>query len=177
MAETNQHWEVIANGVNCVIETAMDLWQQSLLYFQWCDANKVMKPQMINSGEHAGEVKYTPYPRPYTDVGLCLHLGLTREWLYDVANQKENNDFKAVAQKILQIIYTQKLEYAIVGIFNPVISSKILGLKDGGNNNNQSPIVQINVEPGPKLLEDERDVDLPEIQILDSQKLDSENTV
>lgn len=177
MKMTAQHWEVVAGGINCKIDTAKDLWEYGMIYFQWCDANPMQKPELIRSGADAGKIIYLPIPRPYTDIGLCLHLGLTREWLYDVANQKENNDFKAAAQKLLQMIYTQKLEYAIVGIFSPVISAKVLGLKDNEKQNQQSPTVNITVEQGPKLLENEHDIDLPENEILDSQKLDSENTV
>lgn len=162
---TNQHWEVIANGVNVRIDTARDLWENSLLYFQWCDANPIQKPEMIRSGADVGETYTIPMPRAYTVTGLCLHVGITRDYLYTVSNQKEKNEFFFIANKILEIIYTQKLEMTYAGVFSPVIASKELGLANEQKANPQTPVINIEVQEGPKLLSDERDVDLPEDKI------------
>jgi len=159
---TNQHWEVIAQGLFASIETAKDLWENSLLYFQWCDANPIQKPEFVRSGSDAGTTYYVPIPRPYTIHGLCMHLGITREWLYDVSKQKERNDFYFVANRLVEIIYTQKLEYALTGIFSPVVAAKELGLNHTAKDGAGAPVINIEVQQGPGLLEDERDVDLPE---------------
>lgn len=173
---TVQHWEVIADGVHVKIESARDLWEHALGYFQWCDLNPIQKPEFIRSGADAGLVKHVPIPRPYTIHSMCLHLGLTREWLYDVSKQNEKNDFYFVANKILQIIYTQKLEYAMTGVFSPVVASRELGLHNNDKTPPGSPVIQIDVLPSPKLLTDERDVDLPETKNTDFENGDFEKS-
>lgn len=162
---TNQHWEVIANGVSAAGIEAKDLWETALLYFQWCDANPIKKPELVRSGEKSGTIYHVPIPRPYTISGLCLQLGITREYLYDCAKSKNQNEFYIVATKIIDIIYTQKLEYSITGVFNPIISAKELGLNDNKLPDKGSPIIQIEVLEGPKLLTDERDIELPQDKI------------
>lgn len=159
---TNQHWEVVANGVKCEILSARDLWGYALIYFQWCDANPIQKPELIRAGADSGQIYNVPIPRPYTIHGLCIHLGITREYLYSIANSKNMDDYKTAATKIIEIIYTQKLEYAMAGIFSAVVAAKELGLGNAAANVAQSPAINITVEEGPKLLKDERDVELPE---------------
>jgi hypothetical protein len=159
---TNQHWEVVANGIKAEIVEAKDLWELALVYFQWCDANPIQRPEMLRSGAEAGTIKYIPIPRPYTLSGLCIHLGLTKEYMYGVSKSEQKNDFYFVANKLLEIIHTQKLEYTYAGVYSPVVASKELGLQFLPSPEKQSPVINITVEEGPKLLADERDVDLPE---------------
>ena len=162
MKFTNQHWEVVAGGVNVQIVTAKDLWEAALIYFQWCDSNPVQKPELIRSGADAGNVVYVPIPRPYTLGGLCIHLNITKEYMYSAAKSDIKNDFFFVANKLLEIIHTQKLEYTYTGIYSQVVAAKELGLNHMAPPERSSPIINITVEQGPKLLTDERDVDLPE---------------
>jgi hypothetical protein len=159
---TAQHWEVIAGGHEGFGTTPKELWEMALTYFQWCDASPIYKPELIRAGLEAGSVFSTPIPRPYTISGLCLHTGITRDWLYDIAKNKDAQEWYMVATKIIEIIYTQKLEYAITGVFNPVIAAKELGLGNDRTSDQGSPVINIEVvDDSPKLIDDERDVELP----------------
>ncbi len=162
---TEQHWQVVANGIKAQIYDAKDLWEYALTYFQWCDSNPVQKPELIRSGADAGVVIYLPIPRPYTLSGLCIHLGITKEYMYSAAKSDTKNDFYFVANKLLEIIHTQKLEYTYAGVYSPVVAAKELGLHHMPPPERSSPVINITVEEGPKLLTDERDVDLPEDKI------------
>jgi hypothetical protein len=159
---TNQHWEIIASGIKAEIVEARDLWEHALLYFQWCDANPIQKPELLRSGVDSGKVVYVPIPRPYLLSGLCIHLGLTKEYMYGVAKSEVKNEFYFVANKLLEIIHTQKLEYTYAGVYSPVVAAKELGLHNMPSPEKENPVININVEQGPMLLTDERDVELPE---------------
>ena len=156
------HWEVINKGTVGIGLTAEELRVAAVRYFIWCDNNPMYKPEMLKAGEKAGEIKDLPIPRPYTIPGLCLHLGITRNYLYEISKSKVQNDYWMVANKIIEIIYTQKLEMALAGIINPIVASKELGLTNQPVADKGSPVINIIVENGPKLLENENDVDLPD---------------
>jgi hypothetical protein len=132
---------------------------------------------MMRSGADAGIVYYVPIPRPYTISGLCIHLGITKEYIYTVAKSDVKDDFYFVANKLLEIIHTQKLEYTYAGIYSPVVAAKELGLAHIAPPEKSSPVINITVEGGSAggsaggswdgssiipLLSDERDVELPE---------------
>lgn len=159
--ETAQHWSVIANGCEVFGTTPKDLWESALLYFQWCDSSPLYKPDLLRAGAEAGTVVYIPIPRPYTVSGLCLHTGITRDYLFDIAKNRDALDWYMVATKIIEIIYTQKLEYSLAGIFSTAIAIKDLGIGNSNIDNNGSPVINIEVVEAPKLLVDERDVEIP----------------
>jgi hypothetical protein len=169
---TEQHWQVVADGIKADIVSAKDLWEHALVFFQWCDGNPIYRPEMMRSGADAGIVYYVPIPRPYTISGLCIHLGITKEYIYTVAKSDVKDDFYFVANKLLEIIHTQKLEYTYAGVYSPVVAAKELGLAHIAPPEKSSPVINITVEgvsggsgDGSSiipLLSDERDVELPE---------------
>lgn len=168
MAEFNnrtaKHWEKIADAkVNGIGQTAEDLWLSALAYFMWCDSNPIYKSELVKSGEHAGEIYSVPIDRPYTLRGLCLHMGITIDYLYEVAKGKEKNDFFFVVKTILDIVHTQVLEGALAGVYAQVATIKHLKLDKVDDATKPNPTVQINViANSPKLLTNEGDIDIPE---------------
>lgn len=156
------HWEIVAKGIPIGANlTAQDIWESACKYFKWCDENPILKAELMRSGKNTGSIYSSPIQRPYLVGGLCLHLGITKEYLYDTAKSQEDNDFKIVALKILEIIYNQKLELGITGVYNSFIISKELGLDNDKGKDKGSPTINISViADSPKLLNNEQDIDI-----------------
>lgn len=125
------HWEVVDLGVNIGTGdiTPEMLWQNACRYFQWCDDNPIKAKKSITAGKEVGKEVKVKISRPYTIKGMCLHCNIDERYLKDIRNTKETgSDYFIVVSKLLYIIYVQNVEYAMVGIFNPVFTSKILNL-------------------------------------------------
>ena len=151
-----QHWQKVKDGGIAIAHNARDLWDAALDYFHWCDTHPIDSPQMIRGGKSAAETICMKMPRPYTMQGFCLHANITPTYLYDMISGGVEDEYYFVAQKIVLQMQAQKLEYAYVGVFNPVIAAKEMQI--GGNENvERSPIIQITniTTDAPKLLNDE----------------------
>ena len=124
-----QHWQKINEKAITISDTPEDLWRRACEYFQWCDENPIATKEAIKSGKMTGSTVVQEYARPYSIKGLCLHCGITEEYIRDIryANDKES-PFYIVISKILYLIHTQLLEYATVGVFNPIFTAKILNV-------------------------------------------------
>ena len=136
--ETINHWMVKAHAVD---GTAEGLWESAKMYFMWCEANPIYKDEMI---KQTGAITSSICPRPFNLPALCLHCGVTPGYINDMSRNAKAGMLQLVAQKILQVIYAQNLEYAMVGIFNPVIAAKKLNL--GVNDEQARVAATINIE-------------------------------
>lgn len=158
--KTASHWEVLRQGVKIKIQSAEDLWNGALMYFKWCDDNPIIKKDVLRAGQQAGRIIHLESPRPYILEALCLRLGISPDYIYDCTKSKNQDDFFFVARNILSIIYTQKLEYALVNVFNPIVAGKVLGLNDIPKEERGSMMINIEVVGNaPALLNNEADID------------------
>ncbi len=125
-----EHWEMVNNQLTKVISsTAEDLWNNACNYFQWCDNNPITVPKVLLNGAKAGETVYYKYKRAYSVKAMCLHCNVPEEYIKDIRNSKANDDYFHVVSKILYIIYSNNLEGAMVDIFNPVFTARVLGME------------------------------------------------
>jgi hypothetical protein len=137
--EQDEHWKVIAGGGVVVSRTADDLWENAIAYFKWCDDHPIKSPKTVYVGRQAGAEITERYNRPYSVKGLCLHCGITEEYLRDIRAQKDRTSlYYLVISRILYIIYTQNYELAAVGVLNAQFISKALNM--GGEETTPSPI-------------------------------------
>jgi hypothetical protein len=154
MEQTVNHWMVKSVNVG---NTAEELWESAKLYFMWCEANPIYKREMIRQ---TGAMIDTECPRPFNLPALCIHCGVTPGYILDMARNTKAGMYHLVAQKILQVIYSQNLEYAMVGIFNPVVTSKKLNLGAQEEIGKASTTINIEVVKGdniPELADSEFD--------------------
>lgn len=125
-----QHWQVVNSGQTTVSSTPKELWDNACKYFKWCDDNPVATKKTAMSGREVGKVISVEQPRPYSIKALCLHCGILEEYLRDLRKSKdESSMYYIVVSKILYIIYIQNMEYATLDVFNPIFTSKILGME------------------------------------------------
>jgi hypothetical protein len=153
MDETINHWMIKSKMSG---DDALSLWEDACEYFQWCEANPIFKEEMI---KQTGAVVKMQCPRPFNLPALCIHCGVTVGYINSMAKNAAAGEYHLVAQKILQVIYSQNLEFAMVGIFNSNITSKKLGLGSGDEEGKAPAQVNIQViENGaPALLENEQE--------------------
>lgn len=152
MNSTINHWMITAGASGTTPESLME---DAKKYFMWCEANPIYKDEIV---KQTGAQTKIEVPRPFNLPALCLHCGVTPQYINDCARNPQAGNFHLVAQWILQVIYAQNLEYAMVGIFNSVLTAKKLNLGVQEEAGKLAAIVNISVvqsENTPRLAENE----------------------
>lgn len=112
-------------------ETPADLWSAFLEYQNWASEHPWNKIDF--KGKDAVRVKI-PCERPLTLHGFAVYLGMTHAGIMNYGNADEYKEFFAVYARIKDSCYAQKFEGATVGVFNPVIIARDLGLVEKSEN-------------------------------------------
>lgn len=105
-------------------------------YFGWCDNNPWIKHDVIRSGEKAGRPLQIQAQRPYTEVGFCSFHGLGEKYLTELGHtlegkeDEESKELSNILSRAKAKCYAQKLEGAMVGVFNANIIARHLKLSD-----------------------------------------------
>lgn len=107
-----------------------ELEADALRYFDWCDQNPWYKKELLKGGDLAGLMFDVPIPRPYTWEGLATFIGVTSRSIRGWKNDPDRKDFFPVLSRIGDRIHSQKLEGATIGLYNPGIVARDLGLVD-----------------------------------------------
>ncbi|GAB4000027.1 DNA-packaging protein [Spirosoma daeguense] len=124
----NEFWKLRAkHGRDKLFETPQLLEEAAYEYFSWCQQNPLYKTDY--RGKEVEEVQI-PLPRPFTLSGLCLYCDVSENWWNEFKRNDSRKTFTEVISRIETIIYTQKFEGAVVGLFNANIISRDLGLVD-----------------------------------------------
>jgi DNA-packaging protein gp3 len=124
----NRWWEArSSHGRNPKFETADDLEDACLQYFEWNEANPLYKDQLVT---FQGAATHEPVAqmRAMTLHGLCMFIGIARstwdEW------KQSRPDFSEVIAKVEDAIFRQKFEGASADMLNANIIARELGLAD-----------------------------------------------
>ena len=143
----NQFWKLRSkHGRDKIFTEPKTLWEEACKYFKWCDEHPWYKNEVIKGGSMAGEIKPVAIERPYLIEGLTLFLNVSLQYFdnfernLDPENNEQHKDFVLVVSRIRETIRRQKLEGAAVGAFNPMIISRIEGLRDRQEINQTSDI-------------------------------------
>jgi len=129
---TQPFWKARSkHGRDKIFKTPASLWSAAQGYFQWIENNPLTKP-IIYQGAVTGKEELA---RPMTVKGLCIHLNVNSKYFNDFnaaldLDKELDKDFSEVSIKIREIIDTNKFEGATVGLFNPTIIARDLGLAD-----------------------------------------------
>lgn len=124
------HWEIVERNKSKVISTTPEgIWEDVRDYFKWCDEHPVKTKKTITSGKGAGNKVEQEFVRPYTIEGMCLHCGMTKDYIKDIRNmQDKTSPYYVVISKAIYIIYCQNVEMSIVGEFNAIFTAKLLNI-------------------------------------------------
>jgi hypothetical protein len=102
-----------------------ELWLDCVSYFEWAADNAVLTIDVV---KYQGEalVIDIPHPRPMTQMGLCVFLGITHPTWQSWRRREEV--FADVVATVDAVIFEQKFTGAAVGLFNPALIARELGL-------------------------------------------------
>ena len=146
-----------ANADLTEFQTPSKLWSAACKYFKFVDENPLFESKLVKYKD-VSTVENTPLMRPYTLSGLCFFLGCSeaafRKFKKNIAKQAStqatndiNTSFISCIHGIEQVIETQQLEGAMIGIFNYNIVRAKLGLVDKQDvTSNGETIMKINVQ-------------------------------
>lgn len=121
--EGNELWKLRNKHGRDYKYTPDEIWEGAQEYFVWIIDNPIEAQQNVGT-KNVNDVKFK---RPFTLRGVCLYLDISRDTYCDY---RKINDFVEVIRKIDDIIYDQKFEGAVIGLFNANIIARDLGLKD-----------------------------------------------
>lgn len=131
----NQFWKLRSkHGREKLFTTPELLWEAACEYFQWCEDNPIIAED--NKGtKNVNEVKFN---RPFTLKGFAIFCDASEHWFIEF-EKTAGKDFLYIIRKIRDIIYNQKLEGAIIGLYNANIVARELGLSENINQNLNVP--------------------------------------
>jgi hypothetical protein len=123
----NSFWKARAkSGRDKIFSSSDELYNSASEYFDWCNDNPLKEEKAFGTG-----LKVTvSLMRPFTLTGLLLFLDVDENTWQRYRKEEPYKDFWAVIKKIDSIIYTQKFEGAAVGLLNPNIIARDLGLSE-----------------------------------------------
>lgn len=105
--------------------TPRGLWAKGLKYFEWVVKNPLYEQKAFATGPN----KTLPKMRAMTELAFCLFAGIDKTTFNDYkSNKEEYKDYSHIANKISDIIYTQKFEGASADLLNSAIISRELGM-------------------------------------------------
>jgi DNA-packaging protein gp3 len=124
----NRWWEArSSHGPNPKFETASDLQDACLQYFEWNESNPLYKDQLVT---FQGTATHEPVAqmRAMTIAALCMFIGVDvttwRDW------HKTRPDLSPILIWAESVIYRQKFEGASADLLNSNIIARDLGLAD-----------------------------------------------
>lgn len=133
----NQAWkERSTSGRKGRFADPESLWEAATKYFDWVDNNPWLKVEQSHKPflKEDGSLSYLielPIARPYTLSGLCSFWNVNQAYWRKFRQSKQLDErFTNVITRIEDIIYIQKFEGAAVGVFNPNIIMRDLGLQN-----------------------------------------------
>ncbi|OAN76745.1 terminase small subunit [Sulfitobacter sp. EhC04] len=143
----NKFWEARStHGVKPKFESADDLWDACVQYFNWVHDNPLYEDRLVT---YMGDSKHEPVSkmRAMTISAMCLFIDVTRttwdEW------KKTRADLSDIITRTEAIIFAQKFEGASADLLNPNIIARELGLADkkihGNDPENPMPEQQVTV--------------------------------
>jgi hypothetical protein len=113
-------------------QTADQLLADVRGYFEWVKANP-LKVAEVKSFKDDSWDHNKPVRRPMTIGGLTTFLGISEEtwrrWR-DPEDANHRADFIGIIKRAEEIIRYDKVEGALAGMYNPTITSRLLGLSE-----------------------------------------------
>lgn len=141
-------WAIAAKRIGRPLrfKTADDLWNVACEYFAWCDEHPLI--EIDYRGKDATMVEL-PHPRPYHIRAFCIYAGVNETYIneleYTMRDRLEKDDEDSEAHSFSQtlaiiraVCQSQKLDAAMVGLYNPMIAKCDLGLTDKVETKNEN---------------------------------------
>lgn len=135
----NEYWKIaVENGTigRNKEYTALELAGKINEWIEITQNSFWEKEDFVKSGPNAKEKVYLKTATPFLVQDLCLYLRVNRNYFTDLAesikdkNDAESKEFSRIIAHVDQLITNQKLQGGIVGAYNPMLVSRLEGLKE-----------------------------------------------
>ena len=117
-------------------------------YVEYMKNQYLEKPELIKSGERAGEVIYIKVYKPYTIESFCLFAGMNTDTFYSLLKgESENidNNLTEAITRVHELIREQQISGGINGVYNPMTVARLNNLNDNSTVNLNANVAQINL--------------------------------
>lgn len=127
----NNYWQFAEKHGRDFKYTPELLWKEAIDYFEWITQKVWNKKEPIKSGDMAGNLIDVPTQTPMSIEGFCLFADISKQTFYNYeSNKDEYKAFFDITTRIRGIIESNQFEGATVGVYNPNIIARKLGLAD-----------------------------------------------
>jgi len=102
-------------------------------YIQHLSNQYFERPELIKSGERAGEVIYIKVYKPQTVESFCLFIDMDLKTYYNYLNGNSDNIDEQLIQSLTRVhmsIRDSQISGATVNVYNPMIVSRVNGLTE-----------------------------------------------
>jgi hypothetical protein len=137
----NKHWRIaFENGTlgrPRIYDDPAELAEKINQWIEQTENSYWEKEDFIKAGPSAKDKVYLRTSTPFYIQDLCLFLGVNNKYFDDVETSLDNmkdkekaKEFSRIISHVRNVITVQKLQGATVGAYNPLIVSKVEGLKE-----------------------------------------------
>lgn len=102
--------------------TPEQLWDRFTAY-----QAEVTEVSKVVSVVAKGEIVSLPKERPLTIIGFCVYANISKSTFYEY---KDKAEFSDIHTRIREIIEADQTEGAMLDVYNPAVTSRLLGLVD-----------------------------------------------
>jgi len=102
-------------------------------YKEYISTQYFERPELIKSGERAGEVIYIKVYKPQTIESFCLYIDMDLKTYYNYINGNSDNIDENLIQNLMYVhtsIKDSQISGATVNVYNPMIVSRVNGLTE-----------------------------------------------
>lgn len=127
----NNYWEFRNKHGRGFKYTPELFWDEAVKYFEYMKERVWNKKESIKSGDMAGKTMDVPTSTPFSIQSFCLFADISDETYANYLSNKEPyKDFFGITTRVKNIIESQQFEGATIGVYNPNIIARKLGLVD-----------------------------------------------
>ena len=149
----NKYWKNRSKHGAPFAMTAEELENSFLTYQQWLEEETFERPELIKSGDMAGQVVNVLVKTPPDQLSFCLHAGIDLQTFYNYCTEEykeKQKDLFEVATRVRAWISSKQLRGATAGIYNANIVSRVNNLQDNVNVEHSGEQQTINISLGGK---------------------------
>lgn len=97
-----------------------------LEYIEFCKENPIFKREAIKGGDRAGDIIEIHTDRPWTIKGFCSFVSRSPVWYRKMRfDNKQDSEFMEIMNWFDNCCESQRLDMALVGIYNPSLVANI----------------------------------------------------
>lgn len=126
----NNYWQFRNKHGNNHKYTPEALWDEAVKYFYWISEKVWYKNEAVKSGNSAGTLIPVPTSTPMSIQSFCLFADIDDNTFNRYEKAEGYEAFWEITRRIKAIIESQQFEGATVGVYNPNIIARKLGLTD-----------------------------------------------